>query len=210
MIRHLFLIIKNKIKLMYKLSHYQYSADLIENPKCHFGRYTYGFPVIAEYNDSTLTVGSFCSIAKGVTVLLGGEHFFSRVSSYPWNAMTSKKFSNAGAIQDDFSKGDIVIGNDVWIGRDAKILSGVEIGDGAVIGAGAIVSRDIPPYAIAVGNPIRILRYRFDEATIKALLKIRWWDWEDEKINRLLPLLTSESPERFIVHCLGNDWRVNL
>lgn len=75
------------------------------------------------------------------------------------------------------------IGNDVWIGEGALILSGVTIGDGAVIGARSVVSKDIPPYAIAAGNPCRILKYRFPEEKISELLKIKWWNWETDKIT---------------------------
>ena len=70
----------------------------------------------------------------------------------------------------------ITIGNDVWIGGHSTVLPGVTIGDGAIIGAGAVVSKDIPPYAIAVGCPIRIIKYRFDEETIQQFLDLKWWD----------------------------------
>ena len=65
-------------------------------------------------------------------------------------------------------------------------MGNVTIGNGAVIGSGAIVTKDIPPYAIAVGNPARVIKYRFDEKTIEALEKISWWNWEHEKINTSL------------------------
>ncbi|MBS7120731.1 MAG: CatB-related O-acetyltransferase [Dysgonomonas sp.] len=77
----------------------------------------------------------------------------------------------------------IYIGNDVFIGMNVTVLDGVTIGDGAVVGAGSIVSKDIPPYAIAFGNPIRIHRYRFDDHIIKDLLQIKWWDWDTDKLK---------------------------
>ena len=70
----------------------------------------------------------------------------------------------------------MTIGNDVWIGSGAMILSGVTIGDGAVVAARAVVTKDVPPYAIVAGNPARLVRYRFDEATIAALLEAAWWE----------------------------------
>lgn len=76
----------------------------------------------------------------------------------------------------------ITIGNDVFIGMNVTVLDGVTIGDGAVVGAGCVVSKDVPPYAVVVGCPMKILRYRFPEETIAALLRIRWWDWPDEKL----------------------------
>ena len=77
----------------------------------------------------------------------------------------------------------VTIGNDVFIGANVTILDGVTIGDGAVIGAGAVVSKDIPPYAIAVGCPIEIKRYRLTEKQIAAMERIQWWNWEEEKLK---------------------------
>ena len=77
----------------------------------------------------------------------------------------------------------IKIGNDVWIGVEAMILDGVTIGDGAVIGARTVVTKDIPPYAIAVGVPAKIVKYRFEQEVINRLLEIKWWDFSDDKID---------------------------
>jgi len=77
------------------------------------------------------------------------------------------------------------IGNDVWIGAGATLLGkggGLTIGDGAIVGAGSVVTKDVPPYAIVGGNPARIIRYRFDEAIIRRLLALKWWDWPVERI----------------------------
>jgi acetyltransferase-like isoleucine patch superfamily enzyme len=79
----------------------------------------------------------------------------------------------------------INIGNDVFIGMNVTILDGITIGDGAVIGAGAVVSKNIPPYAIAVGNPIKIIKYRFDENTISNLLIIKWWNFKEERLKEV-------------------------
>ena len=86
-------------------------------------------------------------------------------------------------------EGPITIGNDVWIGRNAVLLGKLTIGDGAIIGAYSVVAKDIPPYAVVVGNPAQIKRYRFeispgvpDEETIAALLDLQWWNWPEEVI----------------------------
>jgi virginiamycin A acetyltransferase len=70
----------------------------------------------------------------------------------------------------------------VWIGRDAVLLADCEIGDGAIVGAFAVVAKDVPPYAVVVGNPATVMKYRFDPETIAALRRIRWWDWPDDLI----------------------------
>lgn len=77
----------------------------------------------------------------------------------------------------------IRIGAGVWIGDSAVILKGVQIGDGAVVGAGAVVTKDVPAYAIAVGNPARVVRYRFDEEVRAILAGLEWWTWDDEKLR---------------------------
>jgi virginiamycin A acetyltransferase len=79
----------------------------------------------------------------------------------------------------------VLIGNDVFIGRNVIILDGVTIGDGAVIGAGALVSKNIPPYAVAVGNPIKIIKYRFSEEIIEKLLALQWWNKEEAVLQKL-------------------------
>jgi virginiamycin A acetyltransferase len=81
------------------------------------------------------------------------------------------------------AKGDVKVGNSVWIGDSVIILSGVTIGDGAILGAGSIVTKDIPAYAIAVGNPAKVIKYRFSEEVILFYQRIKWWDWSYSKIN---------------------------
>ena len=90
------------------------------------------------------------------------------------------------------NRGDTIIGNDVWIGQNVTILPGIHIGDGAIIGANAVVGKNIPPYALAVGNPIQIKKFRFDEETINLLLQLKWWNKDIEEIKKLIPLLSSD------------------
>ena len=77
------------------------------------------------------------------------------------------------------------IGNDVFIGANVTVLDGVAIGDGAVIGAGVVVTKDIPPYAVAVGVPAKVVKYRFDDATIMALLEKQWWNGSEDDLKRV-------------------------
>jgi acetyltransferase-like isoleucine patch superfamily enzyme len=125
-----------------------------------------------------VTVGNFTSIAGNVAMHARIQH--------PCIAHPAFVATGPGWFDPDYPPCDvqdrITIGSDVWIGRDAVLLGGVTIGDGAIVGAFAVVAKDIPPYAVAVGNPVVITRYRFDEATIAALLRIRWWDWPEAVI----------------------------
>ncbi|WP_369769818.1 CatB-related O-acetyltransferase [Flavobacterium sp. WC2416] len=123
-------------------------------------------------------IGKFCSI---------GPNFFCGWGIHPLNGISTSPifYSTKKQAGYTFSKTDkikeripIEIGNDVFIGANVTILDGIKIGDGAVIGAGSVVSKDIPPFAIAVGSPIKIIKYRFDDKIIKSLLEIKWWENE--------------------------------
>jgi len=164
------------------------------------GRHSYGRPMVRYWKEcgepARVNVGSFCSIAEDVILMLGSEHPVDRVSTFPFRIV----FGLPGAYKDGFpfSRGDITIGNDVWIGRGARILSGVTVGDGAVIGASAVVTRDVRPYAIVAGNPANEVRRRFGDDQVEALLRISWWDWPDEKIVASVPLISSTELDDFI------------
>jgi carbonic anhydrase/acetyltransferase-like protein (isoleucine patch superfamily) len=86
---------------------------------------------------------------------------------------------------DAVDTGPTVIGNDVFIGVGAIVLGGVTVGDGAVIGAGAVVSKPVPPYAVVLGNPAQVARYRFESEIRERLLALRWWDWSDDQIRAM-------------------------
>lgn len=92
-------------------------------------------------------------------------------------------------------KGDTVIGNDVWIGQNATIMPGVHIGNGAIVGTNSTVASDIPPYSIAVGNPARVIRKRFDDETIDLLEQLQWWNKSIEEIDSLMPIITNPDIE---------------
>jgi len=160
------------------------------------GEYTYGKPnVLAHDEDTRLKIGKFCSIAMDVTILLGGEHYTNRITTYPLGGF----FDQVGGEENYArSKGDVIIGNDVWIGHGAMILSGVSIGHGAVIAANATITKDVPPYAIVGGNPARLIRYRFSEDAICSLLAIAWWDWPIRKIRANISELLSDDIVRFL------------
>lgn len=144
------------------------------------GRYTY----ISQnsYINNTF-IGKFCSI--GPNLVSGwGIHPTNGISTSPMFYSTLKQNGVTLSSEDKVRETlPITIGNDVFIGANVTILDGVTIGDGAIIGAGAVVSKDIPSYAIAVGCPIKILRYRFDEKTRNKLLLLKWWDFDEQCLD---------------------------
>lgn len=180
------------------------SFSLPTREPIEYGRFTYGkIQIINSQRTESkiLTVKKFTSIAPGVSLMIR-THGTSRVSTYAWYAgksLSRDVFWNLG-IENEFDGflGETIIGNDVWIGKDVNIMGGLTIGDGAIIGTGAVVTKDVPPYAIVGGVPAKVIRYRFDEATISAFLRIKWWDWEDEIIKERLGDLTGDNISDFI------------
>lgn len=161
------------------------------------GRGTYGGGDLSvEFGHMHVLGGRFCSLARGINFLIGGNHPMKSVSSSPLDVGSIVK-NIFGEVRSNLrplknvrkNPRQIVIGNDVWIGRNVMIMGGVKIGNGAVIGANAVVAKNIPPYAIAVGNPARVIKYRFDEETIKKMLAVKWWNWSLEKIADNFPLM---------------------
>ena len=132
---------------------------------------------------------SNCSIGKYTSI---GPNFCCNFGIHPTHALTTcamfyspSKINGYSFVNEPkiIEMKHSTIGNDVFIGANVTVLDGVTIGDGAVIGAGAVVSKDIPPYAIAVGCPIRIIKYRMTEKQIAAMQRIQWWNWDEERLQ---------------------------
>jgi virginiamycin A acetyltransferase len=169
--------------------------NVIRNPNILVGDYTYyDDPLQPEqfernvlyhfdFIGDKLIIGKFCSIAAGVTFIMnGGNHRTDWLTNYPFPV-----FGNGWeqAMPDSWpNKGDTVIDNDVWIGFGATIMPGVHIHDGAIVASQSVVTKDVPPYAIAGGNPAQIIRFRFDGSVIERLLQLCWWDWPIGKISK--------------------------
>lgn len=182
-----------------------YIKNVVKNPRIIVGDYTYYDDVdgadrfedhvthFYEFIGDRLIIGNFCAIAKGVEfVMNGANHRMDCATTYPFYIMGGDWGGMIAPIADQLPhKGDTVVGNDVWIGQNVTIMLGVHIGDGAIIGTDATVASDIPPYAIAVGNPSRVVRKRFDDETIGLLERLQWWNLPIEEIDKLIPVLTN-------------------
>lgn len=184
-----------------------YLKSVISNPNISVGEFTmyndfvndpmqfernnvlYQYPI----NHDKLIIGKFCSIACGAKFIFNSaNHTLSSISTYPFPIFFEEwglNIKDVAAAWDN--KGDVIIGNDVWIGYEAVIMAGVTVGDGAIIGTRAVVTKDVPPYTIVGGVPAKPIRKRFDNETLDELLKIRWWDWPEEKIARNIQAIQS-------------------
>lgn len=141
---------------------------------------------------SDTDIGSFTSISTDCYIG-GTSHPTDWVSTSPvfhkWENIMKKNFARHEF--EIFKR--TTIGNDVWIGNRVMIKAGVKIADGAVIGMGSIVTKNIGPYEIWAGNPARLIRKRFEDETIDALEKMKWWEWDDNKIEKYAEKFTVPS-----------------
>ena len=154
-------------------------------------------------NDSDIAyakIGKFTSIAA-MTRINPGNHPMDRASQSHFSYRASAYFDGERDEDEFFAwrrAHQVIIGHDVWIGHAAIMLPGRRIGTGAVIGAGAVVTKDIPAYAVAVGNPARVIRQRFSDNTAAGLQQLAWWDWPHERLRGALPDLRSLTAEQFL------------
>lgn len=159
----------------------------------HIGRYSYTGRNFTCWHSN---IGSFCSISWDVSIG-GANHDYTRVttSAFLYSDIFDLKKQNIG--YDRFNT-ECVIGNDVWIGCGAVICRGVKVGDGAVIAANAVVTKDVEPYAIVAGVPATKIKNRFPYTTVKALMKIRWWDFPKDIIISNYSLFNSHPTDEVI------------
>lgn len=130
------------------------------------------------------TIGRFCSI--GPNFICGfGLHPTNGISTAPmFYSAANKSNGTTFCEKTKFNEhAEVQIGNDVFIGANVFVKDGVKIGNGAVIGAGAVVVKDIPDYAVAVGVPAKVIKFRLSDEQITKLQEIQWWNWSDEKLK---------------------------
>ena len=140
-----------------------------------------------------LIIGKFCQIGRNVEFIMNGaNHQMNAVSTYPFYIFQGWE-QNPPLKNDLPYKGDTIIGNDVWIGQNVTFLPGVHVGNGCIIGANAVVTSNIPAYCVAVGNPAKIIKKRFDDEMIELLEKLKWWDRTPNEIQKIIPLLANSN-----------------
>lgn len=160
------------------------------------GKYSYG-PICVEHHPLIEEIGAFCCFADGCEVvpnhemkyvtthdiLYAGKQYMG--INIPYECFEGERYFLEGITPKDCvtKRKRNKIGNDVWLGKNVIITNGANIGNGVIAGAGAIITKDVPDYAVVVGVPARIIRFRYTDKQIEALNRIAWWNWEDDKIR---------------------------
>lgn len=184
--------------------HTYFLKNCIDHPNIEIGDYSYyndfGEPItdmrqrlvpyMHAYAPEKLVIGKFVQIAHGTQIITSSaNHQMSGVSSYPFAVFGEEWADN---YRPEFpNKGDTCIGHDAWLGHQSLIMPAVTIGEGAIVASRAVVTKDVPPYAIVAGNPARVVRMRFDDATIARLLALSWWHWPVALISQHVGLIVS-------------------
>jgi virginiamycin A acetyltransferase len=176
---------------------------LIGSPLIEVGDYTYyddpEHPtefetrnVLNNFGPERLVIGRFCAFAAGVRFIMNAaNHRMDGPSTFPFPILGGAWAEHMPLLMGLPSRGDTVVGHDVWLGHSVTVMPGVRIGHGAIVATGAVVVDDIPDYAIAGGNPAKVIRLRSSEADIARLVAIAWWDWPVEHLTEHIALIMS-------------------
>jgi acetyltransferase-like isoleucine patch superfamily enzyme len=169
----------------------------------HTDRGTYfdrNINIISWSDDYHIHVGKYTSVGRDCNFFLHANHRpdWVTTSSQLWGPVTPEIADMHMKMGHPSCKGDITVENDVWIGAKSTIMSGVRIHNGSIVGANSTVTKDVPPYAIVVGNPARVVKYRFNERQVESLLKIEWWNWTEDRIKTEAMLMWSDNIDEFI------------
>jgi virginiamycin A acetyltransferase len=183
------------VKKIFSFIRGNYNDDRIERFECekYFGfsveKYSYGYNQFCYPWVNLESIGSFCSIAKNVSIT-GWNHPYTYITTSPIAYHPTRGFVNKEELEQSFydKNKKVVIGNDVWIGDNVTILPSVKIGNGSVIGAGAVVTKDVPDYAIVAGVPAKVVKYRFNDKEIEILNQIKWWEWSEKVLKENIDL----------------------
>lgn len=201
-----------------------YLKNVIDDPDIEVGEHTYYHDPVRDPRDfaknnilyhfpnagDSIKIGKYCSIACGARIMCSIAHHSKRsLAYYPFPLILDHwELSKEDLHWED--KGPTVIGNDVWLGYESLIMPGVHIGDGAAVGSRSVVTKDVPPYTVVAGAPARVIRKRFDDATIEALLELKWWDLPEEELKDLLPYLVHGDLEHVLEQKMIQDTAKNI
>lgn len=187
-----------------KWKHTVYLKDVIDHPNIEVDEYTYYndfrssitdyakevAPYLHPHAPEKLTIGKFVQIAHGVQFITSSaNHSLTGLTTYPFFIFDDWKENCT--LPDLTNKGDTVIGHDTWIGHKSTIMPGVKVGTGVIIGSCSVVTKDLPDYCIAAGNPAKVIKMRFNSETIQALTNIQWWNWPIEVIRQHIETITA-------------------
>ncbi|MFC8531044.1 CatB-related O-acetyltransferase [Nocardia sp. NPDC057227] len=162
--------------------------------------------VLYHYGPEKLVIGRFCALATGVRFIMNGaNHRMDGPSTFPFPTIGGGWAKHIDLLMELPNRGDTVLGNDVWLGYGVTVMPGVRIGNGAIVAAGSVVTRDIPDYAVAGGNPARVLRMRYPDADIARLLDLAWWDWPIEHLTAQVRVLMSGSVDDLVAAAPGSN-----
>lgn len=166
-------------------------------PVCYIGKGTYTseiniYSMLTGHKEDDVhfvSIGRYSSIGDNFAILCNVNHDYRSVYqgvicefADPNDAAPSFRKRIGQSDKNLIQKGTVIIGSDVWIGNDVTVISDVTIGDGSVIGAGSVVTKDVPPYSIVVGNPAKVIKYRFDKDIIEKLERIQWWNFSKDEM----------------------------
>jgi len=187
--------------------HTAYLQNVVKNPRIIIGEYTihHNFKDPTDFesenvlylnpeNSDRLIIGKYVSIACGVRfVMNGANHSLKSFTTFPFPVVAENWGLDMGREEAWDQEGDTVIGNDVWLGYESIIMPGVHIGDGAIVATRALVTGDVPPYTVVGGVPARVINKRFNDETIELLKKLKWWDWDVQKVKaNVEPLMSGD------------------
>ncbi len=166
--------------------------DGSEAARCKLGLGSY---LAANTRALAATIGNFTSI--GPECLIGlPEHPVDWLTTSPHFYGEGKRGSPFNHADLSFEEhGEVRIGSDVWLGARVIVRSGVTIGDGAIVAAGAVVVKDVEPFTIVGGVPAKLIRRRLSEEDAERILALAWWNWPQELLVRVGPLLAKNDIE---------------
>jgi len=177
--------------------HSAYIQNVVKNPRIIIGEFT----IHHDFNDPTdfetenvlylnpentdkLIIGKYVSIASGVRFMMNGaNHKMGSFATFPFPVVADNWSLSLDRQEAWDIVGDTVIGNDVWLGYESIIMPGVHIGDGAIVAARSLVTKDVPPFSVVGGVPARVIKPRFSNDVIEFLQKLKWWDWDVQKVK---------------------------